>query len=113
MEVKVDPKSTRVQRINSLVAIAFGKGFSANWQHTEEGSFQTKRKIGIIAKTSFFNRWITYYGRFTNDDPTQLRMVPEYLSQAERYAKAYEKMYGGSVKITVTEESILEDIRNG
>ncbi len=100
---------TQVEIVNAMIKVAFGPGFSGNniKLETPKRSYIVKAGgLDTIAKKDFFyiprlNEKYQIAGEFTSEDGSSIKVNPEYLNGAERYAGIYKRHLGKEVSIRV------------
>ena len=103
-EVKLPP----INSINRLVRENFGEKYSGNLFRWGYGThFMKTDKLAVIGHKKFLGGLreslnlgndVTI-GRFESPDGSVLRVLPEYVKQAKKYAESYERNFGREVKI--------------
>ena len=100
---------TQIEKVNKLVEMSFGRGFSGNrilFSNSSGSHMVEADRLESIAKRGwpYILRLIERYeviGRFTSEDGSSLNINPEYLNGAERYALLYKLDSGKDVLIKV------------
>ncbi len=90
-------EKSELDKVNKLVRMAFGKGFSGNCVMLENKGKQRMVKgdeLDTIARKKFpyipkLNEKYEVAGRFTSEDGSSLNINLEYANAAERYADYY------------------------
>jgi len=96
-----DTLDPRVDRINGLLRKVFGRRTQGNLMDYDRLPLPEQNKLGFIATGWKFPPFYRIIGKFTNEDGSEISVLPRYAADAERYTNLYEKCFGQEATVTL------------
>mgnify|MGYP001574405736 FL=1 len=105
---KPEEKLPQINLINRLIQESFGRKYAGNLLRWYVGThLWGTNKLAVIGHKKFLGGLRESLGlgsdetigRFESPDGSVLRVLPEYVEQAKRYAESYERNLGKEVKV--------------